>query len=89
MKATTGKSFSAPRRHSEKPPVFSEGDDWQVQFDFETEERACRPFPPEIAIVSGKGSRPDGVMWSMETQTVVWIELTSPWEENRDKNQLS
>ena len=61
-------------------------DDQQVQFDFETEERACRPFPPEIAIVSGKGSRPDGVMWSMETQTVVWIELTSPWEENRDKN---
>ena len=86
MKSTTGKSFSAPRGHSEKPPVFSEGDDWQVQFDFETEERACRPFPPEIAIVSGKGSRPDGVMWSMETQTVVWIELTSPWEENRDKN---
>ena len=23
----------------------------------------------------------------METQTVVWIELTSPWEENRDKNR--
>ena len=22
----------------------------------------------------------------METQTVLWIELTSPWEENRDKN---
>ena len=44
------------------------------------------PFPPEIATVPGKGSRPDGVMWSMETQTVVWIELTSPWEENRDKN---
>ena len=70
MKSTTGKSFSAPRGHSEKPPVFSEGDDWQVQFDFETVERACRPFPPQIAIVSGKGSCPDGVMWSMETQTV-------------------
>ena len=32
MKSTTGKSFSAPRGHSEKPPVFSEGDNWQVQF---------------------------------------------------------
>ena len=27
MKSSTGKSFSAPRGHSEKPPVFSEGDD--------------------------------------------------------------
>ena len=42
------------------------------------------PFPPEIAIVSGEGSRPDGVMWSMEPKTVVWIELTRPWEDNCD-----
>ena len=39
------------------------------------------PFPPEIAVVSGVGSRPDGVIWSVETKSIVWIELTSPWEE--------
>ena len=26
--------------------------------------------------------RPDGVIWSKSTKTVVWIELTSPWEDN-------
>ena len=26
--------------------------------------------------------RPDGVIWSRSTITVVWIELTSPWEDN-------
>ena len=86
MKSETGKKFSAPRGRCEKKPLFSEGDDWKVQFDFETGEAECKRFPPEIAIVSGEGSRPDGVMWSMETNTVVWIELTSPWEENMKKN---
>lgn len=86
MKSETGQRFSAPRGRYEKKPLFSEGDDWKVQFDFETEEAECKRFPPEIAIVSGEGSRPDGVMWSMETRTVVWIELTSPWEENEKKN---
>ena len=66
--------------------MFGEGDDWKVQFDSENEEGVSSPFPPEIAIVSGEGSRPDGVMWSMETKTIVWIELTSPWEDNYDKN---
>ena len=28
------------------------------------------------------GQIPDGVIWSASTKTVVWIELTSPWEEN-------
>ena len=26
--------------------------------------------------------RPDGVTWSTSTNTVVWIELTIPWEDN-------
>ena len=26
--------------------------------------------------------RPDGVIWSMSNKIVIWIELTSPWEEN-------
>ena len=36
-------------------------------------------------MVSGKGSRPDGVIWSLSSKTVIWIELTSPWEENMSK----
>ena len=63
--------------------VFRQGSDWKVQFDFEDAKGVCAPFPPEIAAISDKGSRPDGVLWS-ETQTVVWIELT--WEENLRKN---
>jgi len=64
--------------------VLAKATDWKVQFDLALgeESRKERPFPPEIAIVTGKGSRPDGIIWSMETKTVIWIELTSPWEEN-------
>ena len=56
-----------------------------MQFDFDNEDGKSKPFPPEIAVVSGVGSRPDGEMWSMATKTVIWIELTSPWEENLKK----
>ena len=28
------------------------------------------------------GKRPDGVIWSASRKIVVWIELTSPWEDN-------
>ena len=47
-----------------------------------------RPFPSEIAVVSGPGSRPDGVIWSMQTKTVIWIELTSYWMENPTKKHF-
>ena len=45
-----------------------------------------RSFPSEVAVVIGEGSRPDGIIWSMESKTIIWIELTSPWEENFKKN---
>ena len=57
-----------------------------MQFDFEDQDGVSAPFPPEIAVVSGEGSHPDGVICSVETKTIVWIELTSPWEENLRKN---
>ena len=44
--------------------------------------------PSEIAVVSGLGSRPDGVIWSMQTKTVIGIERTSPWEENPTKKHF-
>ena len=47
-----------------------------------------RPFPSAIAVVSGPGSRPDGVIWSMQTNTLIWIELTSPWAENLTKTHI-
>ena len=63
--------------------------DWKIQFDLEldslTSPKRAKAFPSEIAVVSGEGSCPDGVVWSMETKTVIMLELTSPWEENFDK----
>ena len=78
-------------RHSEKTSanVLERANDWQVQFDLELESivspKRAKAFPSEIAVVSGEGSCPDGVVWSMETKTVIILELTSPWEENFDK----
>ena len=61
-----------------------------MQFDVNDEGVSVkeRPFPSEIAVVSGPGSRLDGVIWSMQTTTVIWIELTSPWEENLIRNHF-
>ena len=46
-----------------------------MQFDFENQDGVSAPFLPEIAVVSGVGSRLDGVIWSAETKPIVWIEL--------------
>lgn len=57
--------------------------DWQLQFDMTVPSHGQskeRPFPPEILPTSGK--RPDAVIWSLSIKTVIWIELTSPWEDN-------
>ena len=42
-------------------------------------EQKNRPFPPHINSTS---KRPDGVMYSDKLKTAMWLELTSPWEEN-------
>ena len=56
----------------------------KVQFDVNDEGALGkqRPFLTEIAVVSGPGSRPNGVIWCMHTKTVIWTEVMSPWEEN-------
>ena len=59
----------------------------QREGDHSAGYRTSLPFPPEIA-VSGIGSRPDGVIWSMSCKTVIWIELASPWEENMSKRHF-
>ena len=50
-----------------------------MQFNVNDEDVSVkeRPFPSEIAVVSGPGSRPDSVTWSMQTKLVIWRELTS------------
>ena len=50
-------------------------------------QKRAKAFPSEVAVVSGEGSCPDGVVWSMETKTVIMLELTSPWEEIFGKRQ--
>ena len=74
---------------TEKP--FEQSDDWQIQFDIgapntinpeSAELRKYAPFPAHIA---ASPKRPDGLMWSDKLKTVIWIELTSPWEENMTK----
>ena len=86
MKSDKGTMFTAPRSQITDEAVFRRGGDWKVQFDFENQDGVSAPFPPEIAVVSGVGSRPDGVIWSVETKTIVWIELTSPGEEHLNTN---
>ena len=81
LKSNLGK-FTAPRAQSSQVPLLKSADDWKVQFDVNNKSVSVkeRPFPSEIDVVSGPGSRPDGVIWSMQTKTAIWIELTSPWE---------
>lgn len=86
--AITGKAMSficpPPQR---KKCVLDSATDWKMQFDVRPFGTHCdAPFPPEIATLSGEGSRPDAVIWSMETKTIIWIELTSPWEDNMTSN---
>ena len=53
-----------------------------MQFDVNDEGVSVKglPFPSKIAVVSGPGNRPDGDTWAMQSNTVIWIELTSPFE---------
>ena len=67
---------------------FEQSDDWEIQFDVHPQDeetpalRKNAPFPAHIAPSS---RRPGGLMWSDKLKTVMWIELTSPWEENMTK----
>ena len=53
---------------------------FDLNFDGQTENK---PFPAHIAASS---LRPDGLIFSGKLKKVVWIELTSPWEENLIKS---
>ena len=101
FKSASGNTFNVPHAATQQD-VLARASDWKVQFDLDMSEgmskqregnhsaghRTSLPFPPEIAVVSGTGSRADGVIWSMSRKTVIWIELASPWEENMSKRHF-
>ena len=75
--------YKHPVRVPDVKEVLAKAVDWKLMFDInapEFEQSKERPFPPEI--LACPGSRPDGVIWSCSAKTVIWIELTSPWEDN-------
>ena len=66
--------------------MFEESDDWELLFDLDYEpdgQAKNQAFPAHIATSS---RRPDALMFSNKLKKVVWIELTSPWEENLTKS---
>ena len=58
--------------------ILSGACDWELRVDLETKLY----FPPEIVITD---LRPDVVIFSKKTKTVVIGELTVPWETNMDE----
>lgn len=71
------------------PSLFESSDDWQLQFDVCVKgdgQTKNAPFPPHIVTTK---QRPDGVIWSDKLKSVIWVELTSPWEENMTKWHFS
>jgi hypothetical protein len=61
-------------RASGIPPLLRGAMDWQLEIDLDN----TLVFPPIIATTN---LRPDIVIWSRSTKTVIWGELTCPLEE--------
>ena len=83
FKSEKGTKYTAARAQVEKG-LLERAVDWKILFDLdhpESNQTKGRMFPSEILEVS---KRPDGVIWSPSTKIVIWIELTSPWEENME-----
>ena len=82
FKSESNAKYAAPRAPEVKD-VLAKAVDWKMQFDITApayDQSKERMFPAEILVQSGK--RPDGVIWSCSSRTVIWLEVTSPWEEN-------
>ena len=68
--------------------LLERADDWKVHVDLNAPEYGQMEntlFPPEIVPTA---ERPDLVIWSSSIKTVIWVELTSPWEETMEKNHF-
>ena len=63
-------------------PPYQQNDDWVLQFDLDYNEDGHRknsPFPAHIAATE---NWLDGITISDKLKSVMWLELTSLWEEN-------
>ena len=65
------------RPSSSRPCILSSACDWQVRADLDGKGG----FPQHVALTS---LRPDVVLWSDSGKTVIFGELTVPWEDNID-----
>ena len=89
FKGDKGGTFVAPctsEQTENSVPLFEESDDWELLFDLDYEpdgQVKNQAFPAHIATSS---RRPDALMFSNKLKKVVWIELTSPWEDNCTKS---
>ena len=63
-------------RQSRSKSLLATANDWQLLIDFDCSQML---FPPTIVATS---QRPDVVLWSALTKTVIMAELTCPAEEN-------
>ena len=70
------RSHRQPSRRYAQKSLLSPAHDWQVIMDFDSIQLF---FPPEI---TNTHERPDIVLWSISTRSVILIELTCPAEEN-------
>ena len=69
--------------------VLSKATDWKIQFDLnapDLKQSKEVKFPEEIGVITGQ--RPDGLIWSNAEKIMIWIELTSPWEELADQRHF-
>ena len=57
--------------------ILHSANDWTLLLDINEQ----LSFPPEIVFTN---VRPDIVIWSMRSKTVIIGELTVPWEDNFD-----
>jgi hypothetical protein len=64
------------RARTARPCLLSCACDWKVKIDLHDNLL----FPPETGVSTGL--RPDVVIWSKASKTVIWGELTCPLEEN-------
>ena len=72
---SAGSRISSTKSVQRKSSLLDGARDWKLLVDF---ERQRIVFPPEIY---GTSERPDIVIWSVSTRTVIMIELTCPSEE--------
>ena len=78
FKSASGAAFAAPSTSQEVVPLFKQSDDWVLQFNLN--------FDGQTKNKHRSNRRPDGLIFSDKLKKVVWIELTSPWEDNLTKS---